>query len=87
MITTVLSSKGQIIIPKPVREAHLWAPGQRLEVIESGDGILLKPAAPFPETTLADVAACLRYEGKAKTLADMEKAIRQGAGGADHDLG
>lgn len=79
MATTVLSSKGQIIIPKPIREAHHWKPGQRFEVIESGDAIQLRPVEPFPESTLVDVAACLRYEGKAKTLAEMEEAIRKGA--------
>ena len=31
-----------------------------------------------PETRLKDVAGCLRYTGPAKTLADMETAIRKG---------
>jgi AbrB family looped-hinge helix DNA binding protein len=78
MPTTILSSKGQVIIPKPIRDSHHWKPGQRLTVIESDDGILLKPAAPFPETTLADIAGCLPYKGKAKTLAEMEAAIARG---------
>jgi AbrB family looped-hinge helix DNA binding protein len=78
MPTTILSSKGQVIIPKPLRDSHHWKPGQRLTVIESDDGILLKPAAPFPETTLADIAGCLPYKGKAKTLAEMEAAIARG---------
>jgi len=43
------------------------------------DGILLNTAQPFPETTLEQVAACLPYNGKAKTIAEMDKAIRQGA--------
>lgn len=78
MPMTVLSSKGQIIIPKPLRDAHHWKPGQKLTIIESGDGILLKPVEPFPETTLAEVAGCLPYKGKAKTLAEMEEAIAKG---------
>lgn len=85
MATTVLSSKGQIIIPKPVRDARRWKPGQRLEVIDSGEGILLRPAKPFPETNLADVAACLRYKGKARTLTEMEEAISKGAREAARD--
>lgn len=79
MATTVLSSKGQIIIPKPIRDAQHWEPGQRLDVSDSGGGILLKPAKPFPETTLDQVADCLHYQGKAKTLVEMEEAIRKGA--------
>ena len=78
MPTTVLSSKGQVIIPKPIREARHWGPGQRLEVVESKEGILLKPANPFPPTTIEEVSGCLDYQGKAKTLAEMETAIAKG---------
>jgi AbrB family looped-hinge helix DNA binding protein len=79
MPQTILSSKGQIIIPKPICNAHHWKPGQQFEVIESGDGILLKAFDPFPATTLAEVTACLHYQGETKSLTDMEEAIRQGA--------
>jgi AbrB family looped-hinge helix DNA binding protein len=79
MNTTKLSSKGQIIIPKPIRVAHQWETGQDFIVINTSDGILLKPKTPFQETALVDVAACLKYEGKRKTLDDMEQAIQQGA--------
>jgi AbrB family looped-hinge helix DNA binding protein len=78
MTTTILSSKGQVIIPKPLRDALHWEAGQRLEVINSDGGILLKLAQPFPATTLAEVASCLPYQGPSKTLAEMEEAIRQG---------
>ncbi|MCX5875987.1 MAG: AbrB/MazE/SpoVT family DNA-binding domain-containing protein [Deltaproteobacteria bacterium] len=85
MPTTSLSSKGQVIIPKPIRSLHNWRPGQKLQVIDMEDGILLKAAQPFTETTLEQVAACLPYLGKAKTLAEMEEAIRQGVEEANRD--
>lgn len=78
MLTTRLSSKGQIIIPKPIRVAYQWMSGQDLVVIEMNGGVLLKPKAPFSATTLKEVASCLHYQGKAKTLDDMENAIKQG---------
>ena len=78
METTRLSSKGQVIIPKSLRDAHHWSVGQELIAIDTGDGILLKPKQPFPETNLEDVAGCLEYEGKAKTLEEMDDAICQG---------
>ena len=87
MTTTILSSKGQVIIPKPLRDALHWEAGQRLEVIDMDGGILLKPVQPFPETSLDQVAACLPYQGPAKTLADMEEAIRQGVKETHHDRG
>ena len=78
MNTTKLSSKGQVIIPKSVRSAHRWEAGQELVVADVGDGILLKPKAPFDESTLDEVAGCLRFDGKAKTLDEMNAAIAVG---------
>ena len=78
MNTTKLSSKGQVIIPKPLRTAHHWKAGQELVVVDLADGILLKPKAPFPESNINDVASCLNYKGKTKTLEDMEQAIKLG---------
>jgi AbrB family looped-hinge helix DNA binding protein len=78
MDTTKLSSKGQVIIPKQFRQAHRWEAGQELTVIDTGDGVLLKPKTPFATSTLDDVASCLRYQGTAKSLDDMEQAIAKG---------
>ena len=78
MATTVLSSKGQVIIPSPIRTAHQWEPGQRFEAIDTGDGVLLKPAGPFQKTDIKEVASCLKYNGPAKTIAEMDEAIGQG---------
>ena len=78
MNTTKLSSKGQVIIPKPLRNAHHWEVGQELIVVDLGDGILLKPKTPFPVSDIDDVASCLKFKGKAKTLDDMELAIKKG---------
>ncbi len=78
MTTTKLSSKGQVIIPKPIRSSHHWDPGQELVVIDIGDGIILKPATPFKETSVDSVAGCLKYTGKPKTLEDMEAGIAKG---------
>ncbi len=79
MVTTKLSSKGQIIIPKSVRDRYRWSIGQEFVVVSTKDGILLKVKKPFKPATLDEVAGSLRYEGVPKTLDDMEEAIRQGA--------
>ena len=78
METTKLSSKGQVIIPKHYRNSHHWEAGQELIVIDTGDGILLKPKTPFQETSIENVASCLKYTGKPKSIEDMELAIAQG---------
>lgn len=76
---TKLSSKGQVIIPKPIRTLHHWEAGQKLLIIDTGDGILLRPQSPFEETALDKVAASLPYTGKTKSLEDMEEGVRKGA--------
>ena len=75
METTRLSTKGQIILPKGIRESRAWGPGTEFEVEETGDGILLRPAAHFPDTDLEAVAGCLRSRRKSKTPAQMRVAM------------
>ncbi|OGR07029.1 MAG: AbrB family transcriptional regulator [Deltaproteobacteria bacterium RIFOXYD12_FULL_50_9] len=87
MQLTVLSSKGQVIIPKPVRTARHWEPGQQLEVVDTDEGILLRPAKPFSKTSLEEVTSCLNYQGKTISLAEMEEAIRKGVEETTRDRG
>jgi AbrB family looped-hinge helix DNA binding protein len=76
MKTTKLSSQGQVTVPQSLRE-H-WEEGQELIIINMGDGILLKPKKIFSETRLDEVAGCLNYQGKVKTIEEMDQAIAQG---------
>jgi AbrB family looped-hinge helix DNA binding protein len=77
METTRLSTKGQIILPKSIRTTRAWGPGTEFTVEETSDGVLLRPAASFPEAALDDVVGCLRRKGKAKTPAQMSAAIER----------
>jgi AbrB family looped-hinge helix DNA binding protein len=79
MNKTRLSSKGQVIIPKSSRDAHHWEAGQELVVIDTEEGILLKAVRPAPHATLDELAGCFSYKGPAKSLEEMEQAIRKGA--------
>ena len=79
MNKTRLSSKGQVIIPKSSRDSHHWEVGQELVVIDTEQGVLLKPAQPAPAATLGELAGCLSYTGIAKSLGEMEQAIEWGA--------
>ncbi|WP_416670237.1 AbrB/MazE/SpoVT family DNA-binding domain-containing protein [Egbenema bharatensis] len=87
MEVTRLSSQGQVVIPPSLRAAHHWEAGQELVAIDVGDGILLKPKKSFPETTLTQVAGCLKYQGTPKSLEELEDAIRQGVMEQWHDRG
>jgi len=75
METTKLSSKGQIIIPKWLRDANQWKPGTEFVIINTGSGVLFKPSQPFPATTLEEVVGCLPYDGPPHTVEEMNEAI------------
>lgn len=79
MPVTTLSTKGQIIIPKEIRERHGWAPGLSLEVLEQGDSLVLRPASTLPATTVDDLLGCLPYAGPPRTLEEMDAGIAKGA--------
>lgn len=76
---TSLSSKGQIVIPKAIREQHGWNEGTKFKIEETYDGILISPIKRHKPLRAEDVAGCLNYNGPAKTLKDMEDAIKTGA--------
>jgi AbrB family looped-hinge helix DNA binding protein len=73
--TTRVSTKGQVILPKAIRQRRKWGPGTRLIVEETPDGVLLKPAPLFAPTRPEDVAGMLAYKGPPKTLEEMDAAI------------
>lgn len=75
MQTSRLSTKGQIIVPKSIRDEHAWTPGTELAFEETSEGVLLRPISAFPPSTLEQVLGCLNYTGKAKTIADMDKGV------------
>jgi len=74
-VTTVVSTKGQVILPKAIRREKQWAAGTRLVVENTGDGVLLKAAPLFAASTVADVFASLAFRGRPKSLAQMDAAI------------
>jgi AbrB family looped-hinge helix DNA binding protein len=78
-ITTVISTKGQVILPKTIRDQRHWAAGTRLTVEDTPEGVLLKATPFFAQTKVNSVFGSLRRKGPALTLEDMDKAIAQEA--------
>jgi AbrB family looped-hinge helix DNA binding protein len=84
MLTTTLSSKGQVIIPKTLRVARRWGPGTQLEVHDTPEGVLLRPVASQQKVALPEGLAAIRrrvaYAGPALSLAEMDaELLRQAA--------
>ena len=78
MNATLLSTKGQIVIPKALREARGWHAGMALTLQEVPEGLLLRPAAQevlFPPTTIDHVVGSARYKGPALSDRDIAQAL------------
>ena len=75
MDTTKLSSKGQVVIPKALRDALHWEPGLELTWVTTDDGLMLKASAPFPPTELSDVAGMLKKKAQPRSDAEIAAAL------------
>jgi AbrB family looped-hinge helix DNA binding protein len=59
-VTTVISTKGQVILPKAIRDQRLWAAGTRLIVEDTPEGVLLKATPLFAQTKVSSAFGYLR---------------------------
>ena len=76
-----ISSKGQLVLPKAVRDAYGLGPGSEVDIESRGDAIVLKPIArrARKQYTIDEVAGFLKYSGPPVTLEDMERGIEEEA--------
>ncbi|MET0743583.1 MAG: AbrB family transcriptional regulator [Microvirga sp.] len=74
-LTTIVSTKGQVILPKAIRQRRCWDAGTRLVVEETPDGVLLKAAPLFPPTRMDEVFGTLKHHGPPKTIEEMDAAV------------
>ena len=76
MSTATVTSKGQITIPKEVRERLGLRAGHQIRFEFADDGTLIVR----PKTVaLMSLAGSLKRPGKGATLEDIEEGVRQGA--------
>jgi AbrB family looped-hinge helix DNA binding protein len=81
METITLSSKGQLVIPKAVRQSAHLSPGDVLSVRYVDGEIRLRPVTVVTPTSLAEVAGCLaapgrRPLGQAQTQAAIKARLK-----------
>ncbi len=79
MPTAQFSTKGQIVIPKAIRDRHAFVEGQTVEVVDTPAGVLLRLPGPRKPDAFGDVLARVRarntYQGPPVSIADMNQAI------------
>ncbi|MBI3371502.1 MAG: AbrB/MazE/SpoVT family DNA-binding domain-containing protein [Betaproteobacteria bacterium] len=78
METVKVSSKGQIVIPKALREAGHIQAGTELVISAVAEGLVLTPAQRIAPTRVADGLGMLAKPGRRK-LKDGEVKRRIGA--------
>lgn len=80
-VKTTLSAKGQVVIPKDVRDQLGLVPGQVLDVVPMGGGVLLKPqhrkSGRSFEEIMVGIKARYRQQGPALSIKDMDAAVAQ----------
>jgi len=74
-LTTVISTKGQVILPKAIRDQRQWGAGTRLTVENTPDGVLLKSTPMFAATSVDALFGSMPHEGPALSIDDMNAAI------------
>lgn len=74
-LTTVVSTKGQVILPKAVRQQRRWEPGTRLIIEDTEDGVVLKAAPLFAAKSIDQVFGLLSGAGKVLTVEEMDAAV------------
>jgi AbrB family looped-hinge helix DNA binding protein len=57
---TKLSAKGQVVIPKDVRDRLGWLQGVELELLDTGDGVLLRRKPERKRLTVEEATRKLR---------------------------
>jgi AbrB family looped-hinge helix DNA binding protein len=84
MATTKVSSKGQVVLPKAVREAHGWPAGTELQVIDREHEVALRPKSRrderFPPISVEEFLARVpRYDGPPITDEMIREAVLEEA--------
>jgi AbrB family looped-hinge helix DNA binding protein len=76
-MTTILSSKGQVVIPAPIRERQQFRPGDKLIIEEHDGGIVLKKAKRKRKKSLLQwLRDCPVSDFKIQRVRDFPKSIK-----------
>ena len=77
MATTTLSSKGQITIPKVIRDRHHLSPGDKIEFLEKDQGVV----TIWPVTqSVTRLKGMIAKPGKPVSVEEMNRAVADQGG-------
>ncbi len=75
-----MSSKGQIVVPKVLRDAHGWTAGTEFDLVEIDGGVVIQPVlsaeAVSPPITIDEFLASVpKVEGPLLTDGKIERLV------------
>ena len=76
--TVTLSSKGQVVIPKEIRDQLHWDAQTQLTLVSSASGITLKAVAKPTGRRLEDLIGMLQHDGPPLSTEDLCKPVDYG---------
>jgi len=82
MSTSTLTSKGQVTVPKEIRDRLGLRPGHQLSFEIEPDGRLV---VRVKTVELSSLAGMLRRRGRKRTLRELEEAVGRGAAQSHRD--
>ena len=77
MAKAKITSKGQLVVPKPIRQHLRLQKGDSVDFVIQGDGeVVMRPATG----DVRELKGILPKPGKAVSLEEMDRAVRKRAG-------
>jgi AbrB family looped-hinge helix DNA binding protein len=74
-VTTTLSSKGQMVLPKALRDLKQWKPGAQLLLEDVPGGVMVKLVETKKKYTVDDLVGILKYDGPPLSQEEIDSRI------------
>jgi AbrB family looped-hinge helix DNA binding protein len=73
--TITLSSKGQVVIPKEIRDELHWDAGTELTLVSNASGVTIKAMPKKTGRNLADLIGMLKHDGPPLTTEELCRPV------------
>lgn len=80
-VTTItLSSKGQVVIPKEIRDELHWEAGTQITLVSSASGVMLKAVPKKAGRSFESLIGMLKHEGRPLSNEELCQPVDYDAG-------
>jgi AbrB family looped-hinge helix DNA binding protein len=76
---TRISTKGQIVLPKALRDRQGWRPGDELVVEERSEGVMLRREVKYTPSRMEDVFGSLGPSDRVVSIEEMNQGVLEEA--------